>query len=84
DLFEELEADPAPEGLESIDDATREAANLYAEAAELILLSNTEVDPALAERALLCLQEAVDTLRMVRQKVDETHTMLEEETGGTY
>lgn len=83
-LYAELEADPAPEGLESLDDATQEAANLFAEAAELIMRANQEGDPSLAEKALECVQEASDTLRLVRQKALENKTILDEEVGASY
>lgn len=83
-IYAELEDNPAPEGLEGLDDATREAANLYAEAAELIMRANQESDPSLAEKALECVQEASDTLRLVRQRAYETRTILDEEVGASY
>lgn len=83
-VYAELEANPAPDGLEGLDDATLEAANLYAEAAELILQANQEGDPSLAEKALECVQEACDTLRLVRQRANETRTILDEEIGASY
>jgi hypothetical protein len=84
EVYAELEDNPAPEGLEGLDDATLEAANLYAEAAELIMRCNQEGDPSLAEKALECVQEACDTLRLVRQRAGETKTILDEEVGASY
>jgi len=83
-VYQQLEDNPAPEGLESLDEATREAANLYGEAAELIMRSNQEGDPGLAEKALECIQEACDTLRLVRQRASETRQILDEEVGASY
>lgn len=68
------------QGLESLDDALIEAASLYSEAVDLLVLAVVEDIPqlhtAVSERA----QDATDTLRALRQSVELQCTMLAEET----
>ena len=79
EICEQGEQNPSPEGLEALDEALVEAANLFSEAADLLMLAVNEDIPELATIIKERTQDAVDTLRALRQNAEQQTTMLTEE-----
>ena len=76
---ERVEGEGMPEGLEALEGAFFEAAQLFSEAADLLVLAVHEDVPELHSFVSSRTQDALDTLRAVRQSVELQNTMLVEE-----
>lgn len=76
---QKVENEGMPEGLEALEGAFIEAAQLFSEAADLLVLAVNEDVPELHSHVSARAQDAVDTLRMIRQSVELQNTMLVEE-----
>ncbi|MBI3923981.1 MAG: hypothetical protein HY319_00420 [Armatimonadetes bacterium] len=76
----EAEARPSPPGLEGLDEALFEAAELFYEAVTLLVMAVEEDIPELASVVSERAQDAVDTLKALEQTVETQCTMIGEET----
>lgn len=81
EMYEGLENDPSPSGLEPLDAAMFEAYGLFLEALDLLELAVEEDLPGLASEILVRTQDGVETLREVRRRAGFHNDSLQEEVG---
>lgn len=80
DWLERLEQEPKLTGLEPLDSAFREAIEIFFEAVDYLELAVEENIPELADIISSRTQDALDTLRQVRQQAQRQNHMLSAES----
>lgn len=79
---DQIEEEELPDGLESLEQAFFEAARLFSESADMLLLAVSEDIPELHTYVSSRAQDAIDTLRAIRQTVETQNSILVEELRG--
>ncbi len=79
DWLDKLEEQPVLPGLEALDVAFREAIEMFLEAIDYLELAVEEDIPELADMISARTQDALDTLRQVRQQAQRQNHMLSAE-----